>query len=126
MNTFHNGLERHFDEQLAVRERQLCEMLARTELAWAAQRACGEVGDFKDIAARELDAVVDAAQAERAAFELEQVLHARARLHDHSFGRCRDCDDDIPLQRLLALPATTLCAHCQSAHERAAGAHGPH
>ena len=119
MNTFHISLERHFDERLAARERELCAVLSTADAPSEAPARAGEVGDFKDDAVRDAFAAAEAAKAERAAIELEQVLVARARLHDHRFGRCSECDDPIPLDRLLVLPATNCCTACQAIRERA-------
>ena len=68
---------------------------------------------------------MDEMQAEHAALELEQVLAARRRLLEHSYGACLDCDLSIPLDRLRALPATPYCASCQSMreHDRAPRPH---
>jgi DnaK suppressor protein len=80
--------------------------------------ARSEVNDFKDIAIEDSLAVVDEVQAENAAHELEQVLAARRRLHDHRYGECLDCDEPIDLRRLSAMPATPYCTGCQAVHEQ--------
>ena len=67
-----------------------------------------DVSDFKDLATRESEEAVDEFQAEHAAHELEQVLAARRRLQELTYGLCR----------LSAMPATPYCASCQSAHEQ--------
>jgi DnaK suppressor protein len=115
---FDQRLAHQFDRRLAAREEELCALLAARD-AVPEPAPAHEPGDFKDDAARDVLARLDALQAERAAHELEEVLYARARLHDRSFGRCIDCDDPIPLERLLAMPATTCCAECQAQRERA-------
>lgn len=33
-------------------------------------------------------------------------------VEDDEFGTCRDCGDDIPLARLLAVPESGLCIEC--------------
>lgn len=33
-------------------------------------------------------------------------------VEDDEFGTCRDCGDDIPLARLLAVPESGLCLEC--------------
>ena len=76
-----------------------------------------EVTDFKDLAGEQSLAAVDDAQGEQAALELEQVLAARRRLHDHSYGRCLNCDKAIDLRRLTAMPAAAYCTTCQALHE---------
>jgi DnaK suppressor protein len=62
--------------------------------------------------------VVDEAQANHAARELEQVLTARQRLIDQTYGQCLDCGNDMDLRRLEALPATPYCTACQAVREQ--------
>ncbi len=49
-------------------------------------------------------------------FELEQqlnsVLKAKEKLQDGSYGTCENCGDNIPSERLEALPASVYCASC--------------
>jgi DnaK suppressor protein len=116
MKTFHSGLAAEYDQLLARRELELCAVLrARDEQAVSA--AHGDVSDFKDQATRQSEVAVDEVQAEHAAHELEQVLAARRRLQEHTYGLCQDCGEPIDLRRLSAMPATPYCASCQSAHE---------
>jgi DnaK suppressor protein len=76
------------------------------------------VGDFKDAAVEESIASIENAQAAHAAMELAQVQAALRRIGDGSYGECADCGDPIDLRRLVAQPATSYCAPCQSVHER--------
>ena len=79
----------------------------------------GEVTDFKDLAAVETRSTEAAAAVQRAMREIAEIRGALARARRGSLGRCEDCGDPIDPRRLLALPATALCADCQSARERA-------
>jgi DnaK suppressor protein len=83
----------------------------------------GEVVDFKDMAVEETQAVVERAKAGQAALELEQVVAARRRLADGSYGECQDCGEEIDLRRLRALPATRYCTACQAIHEHVHALH---
>ena len=76
-----------------------------------------DVLDFKDMAVEESRATVDEAKAEQAARELGQVLAARRRILDGSYGECIDCGEPIDPRRLAALPATPYCTACQSLTE---------
>jgi DnaK suppressor protein len=119
MAKFHFRLTATFDDLLAERERTLCAVLALRDAALNPDAGSrGEVSDFKDAATDESMTTVDAAQAELAAIELEQVLAARQRLHDHKYGLCLDCGEPIALERLRAMPAAAYCASCQSVRER--------
>jgi RNA polymerase-binding transcription factor DksA len=46
--------------------------------------------------------------------EAKQLSAALARIEEGTFGRCVQCSDDIDFKRLLAHPAATRCARCQS------------
>lgn len=106
-----------FEQILARREQDLCELMARVEAHDTAQDTSHEVTDFKDVAAEQSAAEIGDAQAEQAAHELEQVLGARRRLHDGTYGSCADCGEPIDPRRLQALPATPYCTGCQTVHE---------
>lgn len=44
---------------------------------------------------------------------------AQNRMDDPDFGVCRECGEDIPARRLLALPGATLCVACKTEQEHA-------
>jgi DnaK suppressor protein len=120
MKTFDVSLTQQFDQLLSVRERKLRAVLdAHERLRCATAAEQEDVTDFKDLASEQSLARVDEAEAQRAALELEQVLAARRRLHDHSYGRCPDCGDAIDLRRLAAMPASVFCTACQALREAA-------
>jgi RNA polymerase-binding protein DksA len=50
--------------------------------------------------------------------ELEAIDNALARIERGDYGRCEDCDEPIPVERLRALPTTTTCVLCSEARER--------
>lgn len=50
---------------------------------------------------------------------LDALKAAQNRMHDPEFGVCRECGEDIPPRRLLAMPGATLCVACKSEHEHA-------
>lgn len=118
MKTFDISLTPEFDQRLALREGELCAVLDAHERRLSATPAePGGVMDFKDLASEQSLAAVDGAEAEQAALELEQVLAARRRLRDHSYGYCLDCGEAIDLRRLVAMPASAYCIRCQALHE---------
>lgn len=88
------------------------------EVAQATSRR-NDVIDFKELAAEQSAATLDDVKAEHVAHELEQVLAARRRLQDHSYGLCLDCGEEIDPRRLDALPGTPYCTACQQVHEYA-------
>lgn len=48
---------------------------------------------------------------------LDQVDHALHKFELGTYGRCEDCDEEIPQERLEALPYARLCIKCQSKEE---------
>jgi DnaK suppressor protein len=50
---------------------------------------------------------------------VENIRAALTRLANGEYGVCGDCDEEIPEQRLRALPFATRCRSCQEDHERA-------
>jgi DnaK suppressor protein len=52
--------------------------------------------------------------------EFNQLRNARAamlRIHEGSFGKCQQCDEDIHPKRLAAVPWTPFCIRCQEAFD---------
>ena len=119
MDTYTRTLAPRFATLLAQREAELRSILRPTsEMAvQAPDTQAREVLDFKDIAVEESQSVVDEAKADHALEELEQVLAARRRLADQSYGECLDCGEPIDLRRLMAMPSTPFCTACQGIHE---------
>lgn len=121
METYDTSMAARFTDLLTQREAELSAILDLAsnhpgETLEANQR---DVQDFKDVAIEQSRAVVDEAQAEHAAHELEQVLAARQRLVEGTYGICLDCGEDIDLRRLAALPSTPYCTACQAIREHA-------
>lgn len=66
---------------------------------------------------RHLRAVTSELERERERFGAHDPRHetyARAlgRIADGSYGTCQSCGNDIPLDRLLAIPETPYCLTC--------------
>jgi RNA polymerase-binding transcription factor DksA len=49
---------------------------------------------------------------------LSEVAHALARFDEGVYGRCRDCRNSIPYERLVAKPTARLCVRCQQHRDR--------
>ncbi|OOG55410.1 TraR/DksA family transcriptional regulator [Polaromonas sp. C04] len=119
METYNAQLAPRFSQLLAQRETELRTILHASdnltdETAGAEQH---EVVDFKDVATGQTLAMVDDIKVEHAAQELQNVLDARRRLQDQSYGFCMRCGEAIDLRRLAALPAAPFCASCQAEYE---------
>jgi len=57
-------------------------------------------------------------QMESQSDELMQVRDALERLDNGVFGLCDNCNNNIPIERLRAIPYARLCMGCKSAEER--------
>ena len=123
MTLYDSTMAPRFAQLLDQRAAALRQLLAH-DLEAAGAAGAPEVSDFKDAAGHEAQTLVEEAQSASAFLELGQVVAARRRLRDGSYGRCAACGDPIELGRLLALPATALCTACQASRERA-GTAGP-
>lgn len=52
---------------------------------------------------------------------LGELDHVHRRLQQGSYGTCEQCGEDIPEERLEAMPDTTMCVPCQRQKERVRG-----
>jgi len=55
---------------------------------------------------------------ERGNAELRAIDRALILIEAGAYGRCEDCDEPIPVERLEVLPVATTCVFCASARER--------
>lgn len=126
MDIFNGGMEPFFTKRLNAREAELRALLHSSNELMHEAEVDGPRGvvDFKDAASEQALATVDEAKAEHAAHELVEVLAARRRLIDHSYGHCIDCGEAIDLGRLMAVAATPYCTACQAIREDALSARG--
>jgi RNA polymerase-binding transcription factor DksA len=111
------------------RARQLLQLLAglrSQETQW--MRALRErdsldqadIGDEGDTALSDEGLELTASLAELAGSRAAAVESALARFREGRYGVCDDCDEDIPVERLAAMPAAVLCVDCQRKRETAA------
>jgi RNA polymerase-binding transcription factor DksA len=49
---------------------------------------------------------------ENQGFILEQIASALQRVDNGTYGRCQECNTDIPVERLDAIPYTPHCVRC--------------
>lgn len=72
-----------------------------------------------DTASEMFDKDREDAMFEVVASQRRQVLEALARIDDGSYGRCVDCGQPLPEERLEARPEAARCVSCQSRSEGA-------
>lgn len=104
------------------RARQLRELLAEmraNETQW--MRALRDrdsfenstLGDEGDSAASDEGLELTASLAELAGNRAAAVESALQRFREGHYGLCEECGDEIPLERLKAMPTAKLCVDCQ-------------
>jgi len=81
-------------------------------------------GDEMDVARSTSDVETHASLIERSEDRLRLIDQALARLDNGTYGECAECGEDIPLERLKALPFALLCVDCQEKRGRTRGRWG--
>jgi DnaK suppressor protein len=76
------------------------------------------LGDTADAAFSHSGEEMASQLAELEARELRQVERALVRLKQGTYGKCEGCSARIPVERLNALPFSTLCIKCQREAEQ--------
>ncbi len=76
-------------------------------------------GDEGDSAASDEGLELTASLAELAGNRAVAVESALRRFREGSYGVCEECGEDIPVERLKAVPAAVLCVECQRELETA-------
>lgn len=71
-----------------------------------------------DHASEMLDREVDVSLEENAEQIVYEIDRAVARIDAGSYGRCERCGQEIPEERLDAVPYATLCVTCKQLEER--------
>jgi len=74
-------------------------------------------GHLAELASDASEKAVMFGQMERQSDELGEVRDALDRLDNGAFGLCDDCNEEIPIERLRAIPYARLCKGCKSAEE---------
>lgn len=76
------------------------------------------VADESDYAQREIMSFSNYELIDRKSKELKQIDYLLQKIsRDEDFGICEECEEPIPLGRLLLVPGATLCVACQSEME---------
>jgi DnaK suppressor protein len=76
--------------------------------------------DVKDAEEQSVDDFVqevDLALMQMKSETLKKIDEAISRLEEGTYGRCQECDGEIPAARLKALPFAALCRDCQEETE---------
>jgi DnaK suppressor protein len=75
-------------------------------------------GDIYDQASSERDRELGLLLGDREREKIHSIDEALLRIDDGEYGVCEECDEDIPLGRLKAMPFTRHCVKCKSDLEK--------
>ncbi len=71
-----------------------------------------------DIGTETFERSKDLALRDQAEIQLRKIEDALSSIEKGTYGICDTCGAEIPLERLEAMPSTTMCARCKEAEER--------
>jgi DnaK suppressor protein len=77
----------------------------------------GQVHDTGDESVADLLSDVNTAIISHSIKELREIEAAQERLREGTYGRCEECGEPIPFERLKAYPAARLCIADQERYE---------
>lgn len=108
----HDALASRLAERRALLEEQLAGIVSDAATVTEGGIGFGKrIGEGTNIAVERLSAV---AVHEGLLVELEAVRHAEEKLADGTAGRCEVCGEEIPPERLEAIPWAVRCVTCAS------------
>ena len=88
------------------------------------QEILSSPGDEMDVARSTADVETHASLIERSEDRLRLIDQALARVDNGTYGTCAECGEDIPIERLKALPFALLCVDCQQKRGKSRGRWG--
>ena len=107
-------------QQLSRREKELEPSIAQLREALAAPAGgTSDVRDSVEDGDARMAVSVDLVQLQRQEDELREVRHARDRMRSGDYGRCEECDEPIPFERLKVRPEARFCLKHEEAWEKA-------
>ena len=75
-------------------------------------------GDIYDQASNERDRELLLLLGDREREKIRNIDEALARIDDGEYGVCEECEEEIPLGRLKAMPFARLCVKCKADLEK--------
>lgn len=70
-----------------------------------------------DLGSEEFERSKDLALRDNIHIQLQKIEDALESINEGNYGRCRSCGQEIPWERLEAIPETTLCLECRQKME---------
>ena len=103
----------HFRTELEARQAEL-EALLRDREVIAVNMSADMLDQIQHASERDMAI----GNLERGSARLREVRSALERIELGSFGICVDCEEEISMKRLAAVPWTTSCLICREARDR--------
>jgi RNA polymerase-binding protein DksA len=114
-------------ERLLQRRRQFLLGNVRRLEDEACRKGSDAAGDLSSIPIHPADLATDTQQQdmslvfmENENVQIQDIEEALERIHEDRFGLCEECDHEIALERLRAIPYAPLCVDCQRRQEEEA------
>ena len=114
-------------ERLLQRRRQFLLGNVRRLEDEACRNGSDAAGDLSSIPIHPADLATDTQQQdmslvfmENENVQIQDIEEALERIHEDRFGLCEECDHEIALERLRAIPYAPLCVDCQRRQEEEA------
>lgn len=93
----------------------------------ACRKGSDAAGDLSTMPLHPADLATDTQQQDMSIFfmenengQLQAIEEALERIHEDNFGLCEECEHEIALERLRAIPYAPLCLECKRRQEEAA------
>ncbi len=77
-----------------------------------------DIRDSGDIAAHSYSKEVTLELGENERNKLRLIAEALRKIEEGTYGKCEECEEDIPFRRLDLLPFTRYCVRCQAEQEK--------
>ena len=109
-------MHKEIKKSLLERKASLLEVLNNKSQSLRKRNNDGE--DYADSASLEEQDDIDSMLDEVERIELANIINALARIDEGTYGVCEDCNKNIPVARLQALPHAARCINCQRDSEQ--------
>ncbi len=114
-------------ERLLLRQRAILMGNVRRLEDEACRKGADASGDLSTMPLHPADMATDTQQQDMSLLfmqnenvRLQDIEEALERLRENRFGSCEECEQEIALERLRAIPYAPLCVNCQRRQEEAA------
>lgn len=110
-------LKKTLEEQRLQLRRDIREELVRSDSEQYGELA-GQVHDVAEESVADLLSDINSAVISQSIKALREVEAAQERMREGYYGRCEDCEVEIPYERLMAYPTARRCVTDQERYEK--------